>query len=288
MKVGAVEIMDRACEAGGLRWAYREAVPMNKTNRPPVVLLHGLVSQSYSWRGVMAQLAAAGIRSVAPDWIGHGASAKPEKSEFAYTPAAFVSALESWLQALEIEHFYLVVQGFLGSAGLLYAAQHPEQIERLVILNTPLTAAAKLPFKLAQMGIPLVGDMLTQDPLLVDRTLEGAGPYEIADPDLDIYRRPFLKSSEAGRSLLATIKQLQLKQTLAEIDQGFENWPVPTLIAWGMADKWLPVTLAETFAQNSGSNVEIARLEETGHYAQEDWAEKVSETMVPFLRRIKL
>ncbi|WP_121968309.1 alpha/beta fold hydrolase [Leptolyngbya sp. BC1307] len=288
MKVGAVEIMDRACEAGGLRWAYREAVPMNKTDRPPVVLLHGLVSQSYSWRGVMAQLAAAGMRSVAPDWIGHGASAKPEKSEFAYTPAAFVSALESWLQALEIEHFYLVVQGFLGSAGLLYAAQHPEQIERLVILNTPLTAAAKLPFKLAQMGIPLVGDMLTQDPLLVDRTLEGAGPYEIADLDLDIYRRPFLKSSEAGRSLLATIKQLQLKQTLADIDQGFENWPVPTLIAWGMADKWLPVTLAETFAQNSGSNVEIARLEETGHYAQEDWAEKVSETMVPFLRRIQL
>ncbi len=288
MKVGAVEIMDRACEAGGLRWAYREAVPMNKTDRPPVVLLHGLVSQSYSWRGVMAQLAAAGMRSVAPDWIGHGASAKPEKSEFAYTPAAFVSALESWLQALEIEHFYLVVQGFLGSAGLLYAAQHPEQIERLVILNTPLTAAAKLPFKLAQMGIPLVGDMLTQDPLLVDRTLEGAGPYKIADLDLDIYRRPFLKSSEAGRSLLATIKQLQLKQTLADIDQGFENWPVPTLIAWGMADKWLPVTLAETFAQNSGSNVEIARLEETGHYAQEDWAEKVSETMVPFLRRIQL
>ncbi len=288
MKVGAVEIMDRACEAGGLRWAYREAVPMNKTDRPPVVLLHGLVSQSYSWRGVMAQLAAAGMRSVAPDWIGHGASAKPEKSEFAYTPAAFVSALESWLQALEIEHFYLVVQGFLGSAGLLYAAQHPEQIERLVILNTPLTAAAKLPFKLAQMGIPLVGDMLTQDPLLVDRTLEGAGPYEIADLDLDIYRRPFLKSSEAGRSLLAIIKQLQLKQTLADIDQGFENWPVPTLIAWGMADKWLPVTLAETFAQNSGSNVEIARLEETGHYAQEDWAEKVSETMVPFLRRIQL
>ena len=288
MKIGTVEITDRACEAGGLRWAYREAAPINKTDRPPVVLLHGLVSQSYSWRGVMAQLAAAGMRSLAPDWIGHGTSAKPDKSEFAYTPTAFASALESWLQALEMDHFYLVVQGFLGSAGLLYAAQHPEQIERLVILNTPLTAAAKLPFKLAQMGIPLLGDMLTQDPLLVDRTLEGAGPYAIADLDLDVYRRPFLKSSEAGRSLLATIKQLQLKQTLADIDQGFENWPVPTLIAWGMADKWLPVTLAETFAQNSGSNVEIARLAETGHYAQEDWAEKVSETMVPFLRRIKL
>ncbi len=134
------------------------------------------------------------------------------------------------------------------------------------------------------MAIPLVGDMLTQDPILVDRTLEGGGPYEVSDEDLDVYRRPFLKSSDAGRSLLATIKQLQLKRTLIEIDQGFTDWPVPTLIAWGTADKWLPISLAKSFAKTL-KDVEISELEETGHYAQEDWSEKVSEVVVPFLRR---
>ena len=276
--------LEQDCEANGLRWFYRETLPMNASNRLPVVLLHGLVSQSYSWRGVMASLSEAGFRAIAPDWIGHGYSAKPDKRDFDYTPEAFVTGLEAWLDSLEIDRFYLVVQGFLGSAGLLYAAKHADKIERLVILNTPLTAEAKLPFKISQLGIPLVGDMLTQDPILVDRTLEGGGPYEVSDEDLEVYRQPFLKSSDAGRSLLATVKQLQLKRILLEIDRGFENWSVPTLIAWGTADKWLPVSLAKTFAK-ALQDVDISELEETGHYAQEDWSEKVSEVVVPFLRR---
>ena len=279
-----VKISEQDCEAGGLRWFYREALPINESDKLPVVLLHGLVSQSYSWRGVMASLAEVGFRAIAPDWIGHGYSSKPDKREFDYTPEAFVNGLETWLESLEIDRFFLVVQGFLGSAGLLYAAKHPDKIERLVILNTPLTTEAKLPFKISQMAIPLVGDMLTQDPILVDRTLEGGGPYEVSDEDLDVYRRPFLKSSDAGRSLLATIKQLQLKRTLTEIDQGFTDWSAPTLIAWGTADKWLPISLAKSFAKTL-KDVEISELEETGHYAQEDWSEKVSEVVVPFLRR---
>lgn len=278
------KIAEQECEADGLRWFYREALPVNKSDKLPVILLHGLVSQSYSWREVMVSLAQVGFRAIAPDWIGHGYSSKPDKREFDYTPEAFVSGLEAWLDLLEINRFYLVVQGFLGSAGLLYAAKHPDKIERLIILNTPLTPDAKLPFKISQLGLPLVGDMLTQDPILVDRTLEGGGPYEVSDKDLEVYRRPFLKSSDAGRSLLATVKQLQLQRVLPKIDRGFADWRIPTLIVWGLSDKWLPVSLAKNFAKTL-KDVEIAELEETGHYAQEDWSEKVSEVVVPFLRR---
>ncbi|MEL6492226.1 MAG: alpha/beta fold hydrolase [Cyanobacteria bacterium J06621_3] len=282
-----VKIAEQECEAGGLRWFYRSAAPMNESTKPPVVLLHGLVSQSYSWRGVMAQLAEKGLSAIAPDWIGHGYSSKPDKREFAYDAEAFLTAFDSFLSTLEIETFSLVVQGFLGSVGLLYAAKHPEKIERLIILNTPLTAEAKVPFKIAQLGWPLLGDVITQDPILVDRTLEGGGPYEVGDKDLEVYRKPFLKSSDAGRSLLATVKQLNLPQTMGEIDTGFQNWSRPTLVVWGTADKWLPVSLAENFVKTL-SDVEMIKLAETGHYAQEDWSEKVSDAVVPFLRRAAL
>ncbi len=260
---------------------------MNPTDKLPVVLLHGIVSQGYSWRGVMGPLAEAGFRSVAPDWIGHGYSAKPEKNEFDYKPETFLAALEQWLAAMALERFTLVVQGFLGSVGLLYAAKHPDKIERLVIVNTPLTAEAKLPFKISQLGLPLVGEVMTQDPILVDRTLEGGGPYTVSDEDLDVYRKPFLKSSDVGRSLLNTVRRLNLKQVMTDIDQGFDGWCAPTLIVWGLADKWLSVDLAENFAKKL-TDVELAKLEETGHYAQEDWAERVSEQVIPFLRRAAL
>lgn len=275
---------ERWIEVGNLTWFYREAKPLGKTDRSPVLLLHGIPAQSYSWRKILPALANQGFRSIAPDWIGSGFSAQPDRRDFAYTPEAFLQALEAFLQAMALEHFSLVVQGFLGSVGLQYALRHPEQIDRVAILNTPLTTAAKLPWKLRQLGLPLVGDMMTQDPLLVDRTLEGGGGYRVEDADLDVYRRPFLRSSDAGRALLATIQKLQLQQVTAELEAGFQQWHRPLLVAWGNRDPWLPLEMAKQFT-DSLPEAEWVELEEVGHYPQEDWHEKVSDALLPFLRR---
>ncbi len=279
-----VEILTEKLEIGKLGWFYRDAVPEHPLDQPPVLLLHGLVSQSYSWREVMPSLAEKGFRAIAPDWIGCGYSDWTDIRDFKYTPDAFVSALGDFLAALEIKRFSLVVQGFLGSVGLQYALRNPDQIERLCILNSPVLPSVKLPWKISQMGLPLIGDMMTQDPLLVDRTLEGGGPYQVSDKDLDIYRRPFLTSSSAGRALLAMIKGLQLPQVTAEISEGFKNWSKPTLVVWGDRDPWILVSVAQEFAKLL-SDGEIQILEEVGHYAQEDWPEKVCEQLLPFLRR---
>ena len=270
-------------EVGALTWFYREAEPINPSDKPPVVLLHGLLSQSYGWRHVLPALTEQGFRAIAPDWIGFGYSSKPDRRDFAYTPEAYITALAAFFDALNLERFSLVVQGFMGSMGLQYALRHPEQIERLAILNAPIAPAAKLPWKIKLFGLPLLGEVITQDPLLVDRTLEGGGGYRVEDTDLDIYRRPFLKSSEAGRSLQAVVKNMQLPQVTAELT-GFSQWQHPTLVAWGIKDPWLPLSLAQSFTA-SLKDGELVQLKEVGHYPQEDWHEKVSDSLIPFLRR---
>lgn len=279
-----VATTDESVEVGKFRWYYREALPLNSSDREPVVLLHGLVSQGYSWRHVLPALAEQGFRAIAPDWLGCGYSDMPDRRDFAYTPDAFVEALGQFLDALELPQVSLVVQGFLAPIGLLYALRHPERVHRIAILNAPLATTAKLPWKLQQMGIPLVGDMLTQDPLLVDRTLEGGGGYRIEDKDLDVYRRPWLKTSDAGRSLLRIIQNLQLVQSTEAITTGFQDWQRPILVAWGLRDPWLPLEMAESFVQSLPAG-ELVKLEEVGHYPQEDWHEKVNEILLPFLRR---
>ncbi|MEQ9370045.1 MAG: alpha/beta fold hydrolase [Coleofasciculus chthonoplastes F3-SA18-01] len=279
-----MSIQEKSIQVGSLEWFYREATPVNPSTQPPVLLLHGLPSQSYSWSALMPDLAEKGFRAIAPDWIGAGFSAKPDRRKFAYTPDAFIKALAEFIQHLQIERFYLVVQGFLGSVGLQYALRYPDQVERLAILNTPVSSASQLPWKIKQLGLPLVGDMLTQDPLLVDRTLEGGSGYRVSDKDLDVYRRPFLSSSDAGRSLLMTVKNLQLKSSMAEIEAGFRNWNQPTLILWGIKDPWLPLVEVQEFAKLI-KNVELVELEEAGHYPQDHWSEKVSNNLLLFLRR---
>jgi pimeloyl-ACP methyl ester carboxylesterase len=270
-------------KVGNLEWFYRETSPEN-TDKLPIVLLHGLVSQSYSWRQLMKELVTQNYRTIAPDWIGSGFSAKPDKRDFAYTPDAFIAELSQLIEALELNKFHLVVQGFLGSVGLQYALRHPEKIERLIILNTPVSTEAKLPWKVQQIGLPLVGDMMAQDPLLVDRTLEGGSRFVVEDKDLDVYRRPFLQASASGRSLIATIKNLQLKQAMNEIVSGFKTWNHPTQIIWGAADPWLTTEQAQAFA-NSIQGSEFITLEKAGHYPQEHWPQEISEALLLFLRK---
>lgn len=270
-------------KVGNLEWFYRETSPEN-TDKLPIVLLHGLVSQSYSWRRLMQELVAQNYRTIAPDWIGSGFSSKPDKRNFAYTPDAFITELSQLIEALEVNRFHLVVQGFLGSVGLQYALRHPDKIERLMILNTPVSTEAKLPGKVQQMGLPFIGDMMAQDPLLVDRTLEGGSRYVIEDRDLDVYRRPFLQASASGRALIATIKNLQLKQAMNEIVSGFKTWDHPTQIIWGAADPWLTIEQAQAFASLIQGS-ELVTLEKAGHYPQEHWPQEISEAMLLFLRK---
>ncbi|AFZ06463.1 Haloalkane dehalogenase [Oscillatoria nigro-viridis PCC 7112] len=277
-------IDEKIVEVGPLQWFYRETNPVNETEKPPVLLLHGLPSQSFTWTVMMPDLAAQGFRSIAPDWVGYGRSTKPDKRDFAYTPDAFVDALAGFIQAIELDRFYLVVQGFLASAGIQYALRNPDKIERLAVINTPVSPDIKLPWKMQQLGLPFIGDMMTQDPLLVDRTLEGGCRQTISDKDLDVYRRPFLKSSDAGRSLMNTVRNIQLPQSMAEIESGLKAWTRPTLFVWGLTDPWLSVEPVQKLV-GSLQNAELVTLEQAGHYPQEHWSEKVGNAVITFLRR---
>ena len=277
-------IDEKIVEVGPLQWFYRETNPVNETEKPPVLLLHGLPSQSFTWTAMMPDLAAQGFRSIAPDWVGYGRSTKPDKRDFSYTPDAFVDALTGFIQAIELDRFYLVVQGFLASAGIQYALRNPDKIERLAVINTPVSADIKLPWKMQQLGLPFIGDMMTQDPLLVDRTLEGGSRQTISDKDLDVYRRPFLKSSDAGRSLMNTVRNIQLPQSMAEIESGWKAWTRPTLFVWGLTDPWLSVEPVQKLV-GSLQNAELVTLEQAGHYPQEHWSEKVGDALITFLRR---
>lgn len=277
-------ITENNLEVNSFKWFYRQAEPENSPEAPPVLMLHGLPAHSFIWRNLMKSLASQGFRGIAPDWLGSGFSDKPYFRDFPYTPQAYLDGLTAFVDALEIDKIYLVVQGFLGHIGLNYALKNSDKIQGLVIINTPLTPTAKLPFTMQQWGWPLAGDMLTQDPLLVDRSLEKGSGFVVEDQDLAKFRKPYLQTSSTGRALLTTVKKLNLPKVTAEIQAGFSNWENPTLIVWGMADPWLDGSDAENLAK-SLPNAELITYPEAQHYPQENWYEDMGIVIGSFLRR---
>jgi len=269
-------------QAGKYQWFYRQTeVESDKT---PILFLHGLPSHSYTWQKLMSLLVEEDIPSIAPDWIGSGFSDKPGKRDFAYTPEAYLASLEEFIEAVKLEKFYLVVQGFLGSVGIQYALQNSDRLAGLIILNTPITSGAKLPWSMKQMTFPVVGDMMTQDPLLVDRTIEKGSGFVIEDDDLNILRKPFLQSSDVGRALMMTLKQLQLDTVTQAIEAGLQEWSKPTLIIWGTADSWLDTDAVKQLVATN-SELTLKELSEAKHYPQEHWTSDIAGEMVQFFRR---
>ena len=269
-------------KADKFEWFYRQTEI--DSERIPVLFLHGLPSHSHTWSRMMSLLADENIPSTAIDWLGCGFSDKPKPRDFAYTPEAYLIELSKVIAALKLEKFYLVVQGFLGSVGVQYALQNPDRLEGLIILNAPITSGAKLPWLMKQLSLPFVGDMMTQDPLLVDRTIEKGSGFVVEDRDLDKLRQPFLQSSAVGRSLMTILQKLDLPNTTREIETGLKQWSKPSLIIWGAKDRWLNTDDVQKLVDDN-REINLIELTEAKHYPQEHWASDISEEIVQFFRR---
>ena len=269
-------------QAGKFQWFYRQTEI--ESERIPVLFLHGLPSHSYTWEKMMSLLAEEDIPSIALDWLGCGFSDKPKTRDFAYTPDAYLKELSEAIAALQLDKFYLVVQGYLGSVGVQYALDNPDVIEGLIVLNSPIATGSKLPWLMKQLSLPFVGDMMTQDPLLVDRTIEKGSGFVVVDKDLDILRKPFLQSSAVGRSLMATLQKLDLNRTTQDIETGITSYSNSILIIWGMEDPWLDSDRIKNVA-SLNSEIELVELPEAKHYPQEHWASEITEQLIKFFRR---
>lgn len=277
------KITENNIKVNNYEWFYREILPNSNNQKTPVILLHGLPSQSFSWCEIMTVLGEYGYHAIAPDWLGWGFSAKPDKRDFAYTPSAYLSAISEFISAFNYEKVTLVVQGFLGTVGIQYALQNPDRIESLIILNAPLTSnQAKLPWQIKQCAIPLLGDMVTQDPLLIDRTLEKGSGFVISDNNLAVYRKPIVKSSVAGRTLVTIVKNLNLAEITKEIETGLKQWQKPCLIIWGIEDNWLDFTEVENLVKQN-NQLKLITIDEAKHYPQEHFSAEIAPKLVNFL-----
>ncbi|KAG6789051.1 hypothetical protein POTOM_005135 [Populus tomentosa] len=290
-------------KSGELIWFVRETGSPD-SRRGTVIFLHGAPAQSYSYRVVMSQMSDAGFHCFAPDWIGFGFSDKPQPGYgFDYTEKEFHEALDKLLDVLGVKSpFFLVVQGFLvGSYGLTWALKNKSKISKLAILNSPVTVSSPVPGLFQQLRIPLYGEFTCQNAVMAERFIEAGSPYVLKLEKADVYRLPYLASSGPGfglyfissltfaskfaiNALLEAARKINFRDIVSQIADGFasERWDKPILLAWGIADKYLPQAVAEEFQKGNPNAVKLKLIEGAGHMPQEDWPEKVVDALRVF------
>ncbi|WP_066658212.1 MULTISPECIES: alpha/beta fold hydrolase [unclassified Sphingomonas] len=102
---------------------------------PAIILLHGFPESHRTWRHQIPELAKTHF-VIAPDQRGFARSSKPEGVEN-YAADKPVSDLLALASHFGKERFVLVGHDWGGAIAWMAALQHPDRIERLVIVNAP-------------------------------------------------------------------------------------------------------------------------------------------------------
>ncbi len=255
---------------------------------PPLLLLHGIGSNRFTWRPVLPALARK-FTVIAPDLLGHGESAKPRAD---YSIGGFANGMRDLLGVLGMERATVVGHSFGGGVAMQFAYQFPERTDRVVLEAsgglgrevTPLLRMLTLP------GARHVLAALDQVPgNLPVRAVGGlarvlppgamkADTAEVASV-LDGLR------GREGRSAFLHVLSHVIDwrgQVVTMRDRAYLAAGMPIMVIWGEGDTVLPVSHA-TAAVESMPAARLLTMPEVGHFPHAERPAEFAETIIDFV-----
>lgn len=254
----------------GLKIHYK----MVGDGQPVLVLLHGFLASTFSWREVMEPLAETGT-VIAFDRPAFGLTERPMpgswSGESPYGPDAQVDLTVSLLDALAVEQAVLVGHSAGGPVAVLTALRYPERVKMLVLVAPAIYTGGMFPrWIIPALRTP---QMRRLGPLLI-RSVERWGadlghaawhdPSRLTPEVWEGYRKP-LRAENWDRALWELVvagQPLDLEKRLTEIQ-------VPVLVITGDDDRVVPTEQSIRLAGEI-PGAALVVLPECGHVPQEE------------------
>lgn len=236
---------------------------------PPVVFVHGFCQSSAYWAPSLDRVAERGVRGLALDLPGFGASAGLGGP---YTMAGLADALARELDARSVGQVVLVGGSMGGVVAQNFALRHTDRVVRLLLAATGgFTANEALALEKA--------DALGAAPWNEDAVTPIVDGFFHQRPSTDLlaeYRRIALSASQQ-----AAVEAARSNATNRTFDE-LASIRVPTLIIQGRHDR------ARTPEHGADMRDRIARsvlavIEDAGHTPQLEQPQRFHDVALPFL-----
>ena len=254
---------------------------------PALILVHGVASSSRTWRRVIPRLAER-FTVVAPDLLGHGASAKLRGD---YSLGAHASGIRDLMVALGIDRATLVGHSLGGGVAMQFAYQFPERIERLVLVGSG-GLGEEVSLLLRVLTLPGAEYILPLGcrPEFSRAIARGTGwlgrigvrPSALAEEIWNGYVS--LGTKDSRNAFLHTLRSVVdvTGQRVSAIDRLYLAREVPTLIVWGDRDPLIPVAHGRRAHRAiKGSVLKVYR--DVGHFPHFDEPERFVDDLVDFI-----
>lgn len=246
----------------------------------PVLLVHGITTYSFIWRGLFEALAAH-HDVIAVDLLGCGDSDTP--LDVSYSLAAHAERLEAFTQALDFGPFSIIGHDLGGGIAQRFAAKFPSHLTRVALLNS--VAFDYWPVQpILTMRTPIVRQLamaaldLGALSLIVKRGL--FHPERLTPELLAEFQRPL--RTPAGRKAFLHFAECLDNRDLTELTADLNRTQLPFLILRGREDVYLSAEIAHRLHRElPGSR--LVELPEAGHFLQVDQPARVLAELEAFL-----
>lgn len=253
-----------------------------------VVCLHGEPTWAFLYRKMIPALTDAGLRVVAPDFVGFGRSDKyTERAEYSFQ--MHYETLEAFFEARDLRAVNLVVHDWGGLIGLSFAARHPGRVARLIVLNTFLPTGEEP----VSPGFKAWRRVAATKELVASRSVANGTVTGSALPQavLDAYDAPFPDARfKAGMQTFPLLVPLAPEDPgaaeLKETRRLLQGWAKPAIVIFSTEDMVLGAAdgLMRRLIPTAGDQPKV-RVRKAGHFLQEDNGEEVAGHVIDFLER---
>lgn len=254
---------------------------------PPLLLVHGLMTSSYSFRYVFRGLAER-FTVYAPDLPGAGRSEKPDTD---YHPEELARAIGALIEALDIRGAAVIGNSMGGYLCMQLALEDPGAISRLVNLHSPGLATPRVwalhaTLRLTPGSEWLLGKLIARDPErwvhrnvhYYDETLKSREEHrEYAAP---LRTRAGVRAF--SRNLSETLDPRAMRRFERELRRRSGRFPIPLMLLYAKTDPMVPPEIGRRLARLIPS-ASLVELERGSHFAHVDAPDLFLGAIEPFL-----
>jgi pimeloyl-ACP methyl ester carboxylesterase len=259
-------------DVAGIRLHVRQSGPMGA---PAVILLHGFGSSLQTW-DAWADRLATDHRVIRFDLPGFALSGPDPTGD--YSDQRSMAVLAALMDRLGIARASLVGNSLGGKIAWMFAATHPERVDRLVLISPDGFASPGFDYD-KPPAVPLMVRLL---PYVLPRFLlrmslapAYADPGKLTDDTVTRYRDLMLAPGVRS-AMIERMSQVRLQDPAPLL----RRIQAPTLLLWGEQDAMIPFSNAADYLRDI-PHARLVALPGLGHVPFE---EAPGESLAPVLR----
>jgi pimeloyl-ACP methyl ester carboxylesterase len=255
----------------------------------PVIALHGVATNLFSWRYLAAPLAKT-HRVIRFDLKGHGRSPRPRDGR--YSGADNAALILDFIRRNDLKDIVLAGHSYGGEVALMVALQLLREEKRrlaALVLCAPAALPQDLPLFVRALNLPLVGAFSFG--LVPPRTLARAGlllnyavKTRIPKDAIEAYAAG-LRPPGSAYALTQTVRQI-VPENVVALTAELATIDVPTLLLWGERDRLIPFASARRLHAMI-RNSELIHYADCGHLPHEEKHEVAIPAILDFVARVQ-